>query len=255
MPTCLVVQHVLPESTWSIGAALEKDGVTLDVRRTFLGDEVPSTSGGYDGLVVLGGPMSATSDEGFPTRRTEVALLADAVALGVPTLGICLGAQLLASAAGASVHPGTNGPEIGWAPVELTAGRDEDSLLHGLPASLGVLHWHSDTFDLPAHAHHLARTDRYQQQAFRVGRAAWGLQFHIEVTAEAVQGFLAAFTVDAARAPGGAASIGRQTPGRLAALAPSSKLVFERFAALVAHGADPEWAPSSPHGFARVSDS
>ena len=240
MPTCLVVQHVLPESAWSIGAALEKDGVTLDVRRTFLGDEVPTTTVGYDGLVVLGGPMSATSDEGFPTRRTEVALLADAVAAGIPTLGICLGAQLLASAAGASVHAGTNGPEIGWAPVELTADRDEDSLLNGLPARLGVLHWHSDTFDLPADAHLLAGRveDCYEQQAFPGSvEAAWGLQFHIEVTAEAVQGFLAAFAVDAARAPGGAASIGSQTAGRLAALEPSSQLVFERFAALVAHGA------------------
>jgi GMP synthase-like glutamine amidotransferase len=255
MQTCLVVQHVLPESAWSIGAALEKNGVNLDVRRTFMGDEVPATAVGYDGLVVLGGPMSATSDEGFPTRRTEVALLADAVAGGVPTLGICLGAQLLASAEGASVHTGTNDPEIGWAPVELTAGRDEDPLLHGLPASLGVLHWHSDTFDLPADAHHLARNDRYEHQAFRIGAAAWGLQFHIEVTAEAVQGFLAAFAVDAARAPGGAASIGRETSARLAALEPSSHLVFDRFAALVAHGADPEWAPPSPHGFARVSDS
>jgi GMP synthase-like glutamine amidotransferase len=255
MPTCLVVQHVLPESAWSIGAALETAGVTLEVRKTFMGDDVPTTTVGYDGLVVLGGPMSATSDEGFATRRTEVALLADAVAGGVPTLGICLGAQLLASAAGATVHAGSDGPEIGWAPVELSAGRDEDSLLHGLPASLGVLHWHGDTFDLPAGAHHLARSDRYERQAFRVGPAAWGLQFHIEVTAEAVQGFLAAFAVDAARAPGGAASIERETPARLAVLEPSSNLVFERFADLVAQGADPGWTPPSPHGFARVSDS
>jgi GMP synthase-like glutamine amidotransferase len=254
MQTCLVVQHVPPESAWSIGAALETAGVTLDVRQTFVGDEVPTTTAGYDGLVVLGGPMSATSDEGFPTRRTEMTLLADAVTGVVPTLGICLGAQLLASAAGARVHAGTNGPEVGWAPVELTAGHDEDYLLHGLPASLSVLHWHGDTFDLPAGAHHLARNDRYEHQAFRVGPVAWGLQFHIEVTAEAVEGFLAAFAVDAARTPGGADLIARQTPARLVALEPSSHLVFERFATLVARRADPEWAPPSPHGFARVSD-
>lgn len=84
---------------------------------------------------------------------------------------------------------------------------------------------------------------------------AWGLQFHIEVTAEAVDGFLAAFSVDAAHTPGGAASIDRETPARVAALEPSSHVVFERFAALVAHRADPGWAPPSPHGFARVSDS
>jgi GMP synthase-like glutamine amidotransferase len=198
--------------------------------------------------------MSATADDGFPTRRCEIALLADAVAGAVPTLGICLGAQLLASAAGAGVHAGTDGPEIGWAPVELTAGRHEDPLFHGLPGCIGVLHWHGDTFDLPAGAQLLAGNSRYANQAFRVGQAAWGLQFHIEVTAEAIEGFLAAFAGEAEHAPGGAASIRSESPSRLAALEPWSSLVFERFAGLVGRPAGTRSVPASPHGFARVSD-
>ncbi len=197
MPTCLVVQHVVPESAWSVGTALERAGATLDVRRTFAGDGIPSDTEGLAGLVVMGGPMSAATDEGFPTRRDEVALLADAVARGLPTLGICLGAQLLAVSAGADVSAGAGGPEIGWAPVDFTSAAADDVLLHGLPDRLCVLHWHGDTFTLPAGGELLASNDRYERQAFRVGPVAWGLQFHMEVTAEAVEGFLAAFADEA----------------------------------------------------------
>ena len=254
MPTCLVVQHVVPESAWSVGTALERAGATLDVRRTFAGDGIPSDTEGLAGLVVMGGPMSAATDEGFPTRRDEVALLADAVARGLPTLGICLGAQLLAVSAGADVSAGAGGPEIGWAPVDFTSAAADDVLLHGLPDRLCVLHWHGDTFTLPAGGELLASNDRYERQAFRVGPVAWGLQFHMEVTAEAVEGFLAAFADEADRAPGGAAAVRDATARGLAELTPWSDLVFERFAALVVRPGGTTTGLSSPHDFACVSD-
>jgi hypothetical protein len=118
-----------------------------------------------------------------------------------------------------------------------------------------VLHWHGDTFDLPPGAPLLARSARYANQAFRVGPAAWGLQFHLEVTPAAVDGFLREFGADAARAPGGAPAIRRATAGALETLSPWRDLVFDRFAALVDAGTGAAAPDGSRHRFADISDS
>jgi GMP synthase-like glutamine amidotransferase len=255
MTSCLVVQHVAAEPPWAIGTALTRAGTRPDVRRIFAGDPLPSDASGHDGVVVMGGPMSACSDEGFASRRAEVALLRDALGRGVPMLGVCLGAQLLALAAGARVYPGGDGPEVGWSGVDLLATRDDDALFAGFPARLPVLHWHGDTLDLPPGASHLATNGRYPNQAFRAGPAAWGLQFHLEVTAAAVDGLLAAFPADAARAPGGAAAIGEATAPSLDLLVPWRDLAFDRFAALVAERTGGSAPSGSRHGFANISES
>jgi GMP synthase-like glutamine amidotransferase len=233
VPRCLVVQHVEPEGPYAIGDALRAAGTTVDLRRVFAGDPVPDDAAGIDGLVVMGGPMSATSDEGFASRGAEISLLADAVAREVPSLGVCLGAQLLAHAAGGSVFAGTAGAEIGWGDVELRDGAGDDPLLGGLPPRLTVLHWHGDTFALPAGAVHLASNDRYPNQAFRVGPAAWGLQFHVEVDGQAVAAFLAAFGDEAAAAGSDPEAIGAATPAALEALGRWRDAIAGRFAELV----------------------
>jgi GMP synthase-like glutamine amidotransferase len=225
------------------------------VRRTFAGDPVAPDASGYDGVVVMGGPMSACSDERFASRQAEVALLRDALGLALPTLGVCLGAQLLALAAGGLVYPGADGPEVGWSGVELLPTCERDALFDGFPHRLPVLHWHGDTFDLPPGAQRLAHNERYPNQAFRVGEAAWGLQFHLEVTAAAVEGFLDAFPTDAARAPGGAVAVRAATAASLAALAPLRDQAFDRFAALVAGGRGLPVGGGSRHGFADISES
>ena len=102
----VVIQHLEPEGPALIGDALVRRGAQMDVVRTDLGHAVPADASGLAGLVVMGGPMSAGSDVGFPSRRAEVALLRDAVDQGVPVLGICLGAQLLAVAGGAAIRRG-----------------------------------------------------------------------------------------------------------------------------------------------------
>jgi GMP synthase-like glutamine amidotransferase len=234
MSSCLVVQHVEPEGPYAIGDALEAAGVAIDLRRVFADDPLPPDAADADGVVVMGGPMSALSDRGFPTRRAELDLLADAVRRGRPTLGVCLGAQLLALAGGGSVSPGGAGPEIGWGPVELTGEAGADPLLAGLPDRLTVLHWHGDTYALPPGAVPLAADSRYPNQAFRMGPRAWGFQFHLEVDASAVAAFLAAFGADAGPAGTTPQVIGADSGPGLETLAPQRTIVLGRFAELVA---------------------
>ncbi len=237
MPSCLVVQHVEPEGPYAIGEALVAAGVDVVPWRTYTGEPLPRQLDELDGVVVMGGPMSATSDDGFPTRTDELALLADAVDVGLPVLGVCLGAQLLALAGGGRVMAGRPGPEVGWAPVRFDAGAADDALFSAVPAELTVLHWHGDTYDLPPGAVRLASSASYPQQAFRLGRSAWGLQFHVEVDDSAVDAFVAAFGHDALAAGTTPAAIRVATPGALAALGPHRRDVLGRFAALVAAGA------------------
>jgi GMP synthase-like glutamine amidotransferase len=234
MPNCLVVQHVIPEPAFAIADALVATGVDVDTRRAYSGDDIPSDVAGFDGVVVMGGPMSATSADGFPSRDAEVSLMADALRAGIPTLGICLGAQILALAAGGAVAPNAYGPEIGWAPVDLAPACADDRLFAGLPPALTVLHWHGETFEVPPSAQLLMSSAAYPNQAFRIGDVAWGLQFHLEVTAAAVDGFLGAFSADAAGAPGGPDAIRSATPAAVRELTPVRDLVCTRFAALVA---------------------
>jgi len=246
MPTVLVVQHVAPEQPAVLGEVLEEAGCELRIIRPADGDPVPVEASPFAGVVVLGGPMSATDDDGFPSRAAEVALLRDAIDRVVPTLGVCLGAQLLALAAGARVRRGT-GPEVGWGTVELTAAADEDPLLAGVASPLRVLHWHADTFDLPHGAVLLASTGRYPNQAFRLGPAAWGLQFHLEVDRAAVERFLTAFPEDAETAPGGLEGVRRSAPAALEQLRVPRALVLGRFARLVlaqARTADDDTLPT-----------
>jgi GMP synthase-like glutamine amidotransferase len=178
--------------------------------------------------------MSAASDQGFPTRSEEIALIADALGGEIPVLGVCLGAQLLAVAGGGSVFPGPSGPEVGWGAVDLAAECADDRLFAGLPETLTVLHWHGDTFDLPDGAVRLFGNSNYPNQGFRLGRSGWGVQFHLEVTAAAVEGFLTAFAADAEQVDGGPGAILTATPTALVSLAETRRLVFERFAGLVA---------------------
>ena len=234
MPNCLVVQHVAPEPAFAIADALLGAGVEIDTCQVFAGDRMPKDSSGFDGLVIMGGPMSAASDQGFPTRPGEIALITDALRREIPVLGVCLGAQLLAVAGGGSVFPGPSGPEVGWGPVDLAGECADDRLFAGLPETLTVMHWHGDTFDLPDGAVRLFGNSIYPNQGFRLGPSAWGMQFHLEVTAAAVEGFLTAFAADAEQTEGGADAIRVATPTALASVAEASGLVFGRFAALVA---------------------
>lgn len=182
-----VLQHVPFEGPGLLSDAAAEAGAELRVRRLWDGDAVPDL-GDAGGLIVLGGPMNALDDRGHPHLAAERRLLRQALRERVLVLGVCLGAQLLAAAAGADVTVGPE-PEIGPGSVTLTPAAEDDPLLHGVGREMPVLHWHQDTFTLPEDARLLASSGRYPHQAFRLGPRAWGLQFHIEVDAAAVEGF------------------------------------------------------------------
>ncbi|HEX3707604.1 MAG TPA: type 1 glutamine amidotransferase [Mycobacteriales bacterium] len=181
MAVALVVQHVPIEDPGRFSQWLPARGVDLRTIHPYAGDVVPSRLDA-DALIVMGGGMGAYDDEAAPWLPAVRDLLAAAARDAVPTLGVCLGAQLLAVATGGRVGRGVNGPEIGLGEVAVNA---PDRLLDA--GSLPVVQWHYDTVtELPPGATLLASSEAYPVQAFRVGPSAWGLQFHIEATPELV---------------------------------------------------------------------
>lgn len=183
-PTLLAVQHVPWEGPHRI---LDACGA-LRVRtvKPLAGQPLPDHDE-VAGAVFMGGPMNVDEVERFPALAAEREWLAEGVERGMPVLGICLGAQLLARALGADVRPG-EAPEVGFAPVEISD--SDDPVLGGLAPSSEVLHWHGDVFDLPDGAQHLASSERTACQAFRAGNA-WGVLFHPEADLALVEAWLA----------------------------------------------------------------
>lgn len=150
------------------------------------GAEPVPTTGEYDALVVLGGPMGVYDAAAHPNVGPALGAIREALDAGRRVLGVCLGAQMMAHVLGAEVFKGP-AEELGWHPVELTQAGREDRAMAALREGMGggpmtVFHWHGDTYDLPAGAVRLAGSDMYEQQAFRMGDGAYALQFHIEAT-------------------------------------------------------------------------
>jgi len=178
-PRWFVLQHVAWEPAALIAEECRQRGVHLEVRRMDRGDAVP-TLDEVAGLVAMGGPMGVRDVPELPFLAAEKALLAAAVERQLPVLGVCLGAQMLAAALGAQVRRG-DAPEVGAGEVRLTAEGQRDPVLGGAGPVFAVVHWHEDTFEIPAGAVRLAESALCRNQAFRAGRRAYGFQFHVEV--------------------------------------------------------------------------
>lgn len=181
----LVVQHDLDDPLFELAAPLLDAGLDLRPWCVFSADAAPTSLGGFDGVVSLGA-LSGVSD-GHGWIRDERSLLEEALERGLPVLGVCFGAQLLAVAAGGTPRPGA-ATEVGWCPVALEPAAYQDPLLHGVPEAFLAYQYHYDTFDLPGSATVLARNGEVVE-AFRVGECAWGLQFHVEATPATVLGW------------------------------------------------------------------
>jgi GMP synthase (glutamine-hydrolysing) len=215
-----VVQHTVTEGLGLLAEWLPSMGVDVHPTHPYLGNRVPPSVEG-DALIVLGGPMGASDDEAAPWLPSVRELLLSAVDDGVPTIGVCLGAQLLAVAVGGSVARGQAGPEIGLG--EVLVSTSDDLLTEGV---MPVVQWHYDAVtDLPDDAQVLASSELYPIQAFRVGEVAWGLQFHLEATADMVRTWVADEGMDRSIADPVAFASGR--------LAEAGEAIARRFAAII----------------------
>jgi GMP synthase (glutamine-hydrolysing) len=242
VPILLAIQHVSWEAPHRILDAC--GGLGLRTVEPLAGDPLPSHAD-VSGVVVMGGPMNVDDVDRYPALAAEREWLAEAVRIEMPLLGICLGAQLLARALGAEVRAG-EGPEIGFAPVEIHD--PADPIVGALSPRTTVLHWHGDVFDLPAGAVSLASSARTKLQAFRHGNA-WGLLFHPEADMILLDAWLAEpGMADEARnalGPDAPTELRHQARAAENALIARSTSGFQAFADLVASHR-PTNRPSNP---------
>lgn len=191
----LSIRHPGGGHSGVLASRAEAAGHRLDEWTPATDESPPEPALSYDAIVVLGGGMNVDEIDRRPYLRTELSILAEALLEGrTPVLGICLGAQLLAAAAGAEVHRART-PEIGWREVELCSAASADRVLGALPRRFTAYQWHSYAFEIPFGAVELALNE-VCAQAYRIGETAWGVQFHPEVTEEILADWFANFEVD-----------------------------------------------------------
>lgn len=192
----VAVRHVAFEDLGSFAPVLAELGYEVSYVDAGVDDVGAAKVAEADLLIVLGGPIGAYEDDVYPFLRDEIGLLERRLRLNLPTLGICLGAQLMARALGARVYRGH--PEIGFAPISLTVDGAQSCL--GALANAHVLHWHTDTFDHPEGTTHLASTPACAEQAFSIGATALALQFHAEAGDRGFERWLVGHSVELAHA-------------------------------------------------------
>jgi GMP synthase (glutamine-hydrolysing) len=200
MKEVLVFQHDPFEDLGFFSEVLEKQRTVYRVLRLFHGEMPAEDWERIGALIILGGPMSVNDEEEYPFLRWEKRIIRAAIDEAVPVVGICLGAQLIAATLGTLVYHGRV-KEIGWSPISITPHGQVDSLLGYLPENATVFQWHGDGFELPAGAIRLASSVNYKNQAFRVGKNIYALQFHLEVTPPMIARWIDERSKDLALAP------------------------------------------------------
>jgi GMP synthase (glutamine-hydrolysing) len=232
MKKLLVLQHVAREPLGMLDPLLRDAGLRLRYVNFARDPAAQVDIGRYAGLIVLGGPMNADQADRYPHLTHETEILRRAIEREIPTLGICLGAQLLAVALGARVHPNPV-PEIGWYPLSLSATAAGDPLFRHLAGDAAVFQWHAYTFTEPPGTEHLASTASCGNQAFRYGDFAYGLQFHLEVDRELIRTWLelseSQHELDALGGAAHAQEIERQTSVYLERSQAQATHVFDAF--------------------------
>lgn len=172
-----VLQHVPFEGLGSIETWLSERGADVQYTRFYEPAALPNPRA-VDLVIAMGGPMSVNDERDNPWLKPEKGFVHEVIRRGLPVVGVCLGAQLIASALGARVYASAE-KEIGWFPIEAV---DADGDMFRFPRQATVFHWHGETFDLPPSAVRLARSSVCENQAFQVGENVIGLQFHLETT-------------------------------------------------------------------------
>jgi GMP synthase-like glutamine amidotransferase len=196
-----VFQHVPFEGPGSIADWLQARGARTAFTHFHAGDALPALAE-VDLLIVLGGPMSVNDEASLPWLADEKRFIAEAIAAGKAVVGICLGAQLIATALGARVYPALN-KEIGWFDIVSRPALQQDSALLPLPETLRVFHWHGETFSMPEGAVRLAGSSGCANQVFQYGPRVMALQCHLETTPDSAAAIVAGSADDLAQAQGG----------------------------------------------------
>lgn len=179
----LIIQNTPLDPAGLLGEALIDCGANLV---TWLPEQQPTLPDGeYDGLVIMGGPMSANDDADFPHLRQVLDRIHQFHQQNKPVLGVCLGAQLIARAFGSHVYP-HRVPELGFTPISVVDTAAQEPWLQRCPDDLHIMQWHFDTFDLPEPATLLMTSPTCRHQAFRIGTNIYGFQFHLEATADII---------------------------------------------------------------------
>ena len=224
MRRVMVIQNVDCEA---LGSFAESDAEFVYVR-PFAGEPVPQSLTSWDAMIVLGGPMAVYEADEFPFLAEELALLRQALAADFPTLGICLGSQLIAAASGGKVY---GGPvrELGWGNVQLSGAARDDALFAGLPVNLPVFQLHGDSFELPEGAVRLAGNAAYLNQAFRIGKSVYAVQFHVEVTDPLAREWVSVYEEYIAGGGVTGESILAALPEKSAELRPLAAHIIQRF--------------------------
>jgi GMP synthase (glutamine-hydrolysing) len=230
MAKIYVLQHHRVENLGTIAEALEGAALAWQYVRIFDGHPVPKEMKGAGGLIVMGGSMGVYDVDRFPFLRDEFALIEDALKQHRPVLGVCLGAQIVASVLGAKVERNPAGKEIGWHQTKLEAAASDDRLTRGLPATLTPFHWHGDIFELPPGSVSLASSAKTPCQAFRHGDNVYGFQFHFEVNADSVRAMADAFAKELVREQIDADQMIAASATHLPALEKIADSVFSRWA-------------------------
>jgi GMP synthase (glutamine-hydrolysing) len=232
MKKLLVLQHVAHELLGTLNPLLKRSGFRIRYVNFARHPDAQPSLDGYDGLVILGGPMSVNDADRLAHLSTELGLIEEAMKRNLPVLGICLGAQLIAKTLGAKVYPNRE-KEIGWYDVSPTHHAENDPLLMAFQTTEKIFQWHGETFDIPRTGLHLAFSSLCANQAFRYGANVYGFQFHLEVDEGMIHRWL---RVDENRneiaALGPAIDpqrIHRETPAHIARLHRLSDQVFGEF--------------------------
>jgi len=184
----LVIQHLDIEPPALIGEVFRAAGHNLTTIHLDQGEQLPASLADFNGCIIMGGPQSANDQSSY--IRAELAWVKQALAEELPMLGICLGAQIMARAAGAQIIPSPV-RELGWFPVYHTVESEGDALFAAMPEGLAVFQWHGETFSLTDAMKLVASHPQVPAQAFRLGRGQYGLQFHVEVDESIIEAWIA----------------------------------------------------------------
>jgi GMP synthase (glutamine-hydrolysing) len=226
--SAVALRHVAFEDLGLLAPVLEREGWDVAYRDAAVDDLRHDSVASTDLLVVLGAPIGAYETDAYPFLKSEFALIEHRLSRDLPTLGICLGAQLMASVLGSRVFAGPV-KEIGWARVELTS-EGAASCLNPLgEAEAVVLHWHGDSFDLPNNATRLASNTHYQNQAFAHGRNALALQFHLEADPRRLEQWYVGHAAELAAAKVSVAELRAATATVAGGLASQADRIFTRW--------------------------